>query len=628
MMTFASVAVVVNPVEALIENSIAAMRSDPEVSKRDAEAALDLLKQHPNVDLEIRAHLQLCDYYSERAQASALQQITLINSLLPNAQRQGLRAGALECSGKIAETAGDTAQALALYDEAVSVATRMADTEMLAEGLFSRGYVHSLQDQYANGLADLQRAQALFEQLKMPQYALIALNGIANLYNRLGDFTQAKQIYQKTLVTQRKAGMLREQADTLYNLGRAEENLLQWDAARDNFSTALQISQQLNYSRTEAYALRGMATVANATGKPLVALETLEAAAALQRDTPDARLNAHIQLTRGIAYHQLQRLTESIAALEAAKRIFSAADSPNELNAVFTELALVYAQLGNWRKAYDARSAAQAISNGVLHNMLDQRFATLKIEFDIASKDKENFLLTRENIANQKALEQASTARKLQTAVITLSTILLVLLGILVWHQRRGKQHMRVLAMTDELTGVPNRRSVLTKLDALLQRDDVKQCSMLIIDIDHFKSINDKYGHPAGDETLKLVANCLRHIALSPAFSGRLGGEEFVLVLPERTLGNALLVAENVRATIAELDLSSLLGDRFITVSVGVTLSIVDDTPSTMLRRADAALYAAKHAGRNCVRIEPVQQDETKVVADQSAQVVMIAHAS
>lgn len=592
-----------HPAETLIQSSETAIRVDPELSRRNAEAALEMLKRQPDADLEIQAYLLLCDYYSERDRDMAQQQIDKAKTLLPSAKRQGLRASVANYEGEINETIGDNARALELYQQAVKFANTAHDDEMLAKALYSRGYILGLQGKYAAGFIDLQRAKELFEHLNMPSYALNVMNSIALLYNRLGDYQQAVHIYEQALKLQRANGMRREEAVSLHNRARALENLGHWDAAAESYTSSYDISQELRYTRGVAYALRGLGAVANAKGDPQAALTTLDRAAALQKETADARLQAQIQLARGIALHKLQRSAESVEALEQAQRIFKQAESLNELSSAYAELAAVYADLGNWRKAYEARSSAQSISDTALRNQLDQRFATLKIEFDTANKDKENELLTRENQANQKALAQGERARKLQMAVITLAVVLLILLGIMAWHQRRDKQRMRALAMTDELTAVPNRRAVLTRLDAILLRRDAVACAMLIIDIDHFKSINDQFGHPAGDETLKLVAQQLRNAAREPAFVGRLGGEEFVLVLPNTSLEAAMTAAECFREAVAELDLTHWLINRRITVSIGVTVSIPGtDTPSSMLRRADAALYAAKNGGRNCVR--------------------------
>src|SRR5260370_5167183 len=108
-------------------------------------------------------------------------------------------------------------------------------------------------------------------------------------------------------------------------------------------------------------------------------------------------------------------------------------------------------------------------SEKLLHNQLDQRFATLKVEFDTATKEKENALLLSQNAADQKALVQERRANALQAIVILLSLMLLGLLTTLVLYQRRGARHMRNLAMTDELTGPPNRRGGRPLLATLLR---------------------------------------------------------------------------------------------------------------------------------------------------------------
>jgi diguanylate cyclase (GGDEF)-like protein len=127
---------------------------------------------------------------------------------------------------------------------------------------------------------------------------------------------------------------------------------------------------------------------------------------------------------------------------------------------------------------------------------------------------------------------------------------------------------------------------------------------VLILDIDHFKSINDQHGHAEGDEALKLVASELRSAVRDPAFLGRLGGEEFVVVLPDTSIEAATAIAERVREDVMRIDTRRWLADRKITVSVGVTVCVPQaDSASTMLQRADTALYAAKRAGRNQVKV-------------------------
>lgn len=283
--------------------------------------------------------------------------------------------------------------------------------------------------------------------------------------------------------------------------------------------------------------------------------------------------------------------------------VFRQADSLNELRATYAELAAVLTESGNWREGYAHLAKAKETAERQFRNQIDQRFTTLKVEFDTASKEKENVLLMRENEANQKALEQERRARSLQATVIALTVVLAALLATLAVHQWRTTRRMRTLAMTDELTGVPNRRALLTRLAPLVEAPNGRTHALLIIDIDHFKSINDQHGHPEGDEALKLVAASLRAEVHEPAFIGRLGGEEFAVVVPNSDVEAGCQLAERFRQGVMTIDTRRWLADRRLTVSIGMTVSKpAGDTPSHMLQRADAALYDAKRSGRNCVR--------------------------
>ena len=612
---------VASRVEALLEQGTLAMRTDPDASKRIADEALELLKKSPDPDLEIRARLLICDYQSERDTAAAQREIAAATALLPQAKRKGLKAGILDCEGESLEDSGDNAKAAALFTEAVSVASVEHDDEMLALSLFSRGYLLGVMGDYATGLIELRRADALFEKLKKPLHSMTTLNSIATLYNRMGDYVQARHIYTRALTAQRQAGLQREQVVTLHNLGRSNENLHDWDAARKAFSESLEVSRKINYLRGEAYAMRGLAAVANALGDPEGALETLKNAEALQKQLPDSRLRAQIHLARGISLHKLQRLPEATTELEAALVDFRQADALYELNQVYSELAAVYAETGNWRDAYARQVDAKSTSDKLLRNQLDQGFATLKVEFDTATQEKENAALKRQNEANEHALMQARRVWRLQVTVIVLAISLVLLLTMLAVFQHRSTLRMHVLAMTDELTGVPNRRAVLGRLDPLLRREAPEPCAILIIDIDHFKAINDQLGHSTGDEVLKVVAATVRAAVNEPGFFGRLGGEEFLIVLPGVRLIEARAAAESFCDRIQAIDTSRWFDDkRSITCSIGVSVCVPGrDTPSTMLQRADAALYSAKRGGRNCVRTEPEHEpglSTTAAIAD------------
>ncbi|HWB49643.1 MAG TPA: PleD family two-component system response regulator [Stellaceae bacterium] len=165
------------------------------------------------------------------------------------------------------------------------------------------------------------------------------------------------------------------------------------------------------------------------------------------------------------------------------------------------------------------------------------------------------------------------------------------------------------LALTDELTGLYNRRYVVAHLEELVTRvnaEGITDTSLMMFDIDHFKSVNDQYGHPGGDDALRQIADRALRGVRSIDLVARLGGEEFVVVMPETRLDAAVTVAERLRRSVAnEPFLIHTVGERRpITISVGVATARSGDSVDTLLQRADDALYQAKNTGRNQVVAE------------------------
>ena len=587
----------------LVERSESQVRVDPEESRQLAEQALQGLASAPDADLGVWAHLLLCEHHAERSRGDAERHLAAARALLPQVQRAGLRARLLACEGDLQENGGDSAGAMTLYEQAVVTAEAAKDDEYLAEALYRRGHLRSLRAEFASGLSDLKRAHALFRQLGKEGHATTVQNAIAILYNRLGDHAQARQYFEAALKAQAAAGLTREQLVTQHNLGRVLENLGDWGAAEHAFAQCMALAQSLAYRRGEVYALRGLASVHNARGRPTEALALLDRAAAMQREVPDARLRAQIQLQRGIALSQLRRAGEALAALNEALAVLKAADSPAERVRTHEALARLMVEQADWRASFEQQRAARELTEELLRRQVDERFATLKVEYDGNAREQAMHLLQREQAATAYALEQERLAGRLRSATVALGAVLLTLLALLAWRQRHGKLAMRRLALTDELTELPNRRDVLSRLDQRLRRGGA--CALLIVDLDHFKRINDGHGHPAGDEVLRGAAAVLRETAPADAFFGRLGGEEFVVVLPDAPMMGAEAHAEVLRPAIEAIDLSHIGLPGPGTSSVGVTVSAIGDNAIAMLRRADRALYAAKAGGRNRVESEP-----------------------
>jgi diguanylate cyclase (GGDEF)-like protein len=166
-------------------------------------------------------------------------------------------------------------------------------------------------------------------------------------------------------------------------------------------------------------------------------------------------------------------------------------------------------------------------------------------------------------------------------------------------------QETQTQAITDALTGLHNRRGLYQtgEFEFLRARRIHRPFSILMFDIDHFKKINDTYGHAVGDQILQQLALRCAKTSRATDLLGRYGGEEFIILLTETNLEAAKLIGERLRQSIMSTPFSTDSGELVVTASIGVTESNPADTLNTLIERADAALYQAKHAGRNRVAV-------------------------
>jgi len=201
--------------------------------------------------------------------------------------------------------------------------------------------------------------------------------------------------------------------------------------------------------------------------------------------------------------------------------------------------------------------------------------------------------------------------RSLMINTLISHSVLVVCLTGMLWLEHvvtmQGEQATRLnlLAATDALTGLSNRRLALALLDQLARdcRLDLAPV-ILLADLDHFKQINDGWGHAMGDQLLVAVAGALRASTRDADTVARWGGEEFLVVLPATRAGEATELAERLRLRVEALQVA----DRHqcpvpVTLSIGIARLAANETGSSWLKRADEALYRAKDDGRNCCRL-------------------------
>jgi len=210
----------------------------------------------------------------------------------------------------------------------------------------------------------------------------------------------------------------------------------------------------------------------------------------------------------------------------------------------------------------------------------------------------EGLLGTMDEHQHQRDLREQELASRLQGLAERVASMEQEALGY-----REHLEEQRQKALIDPLTGLPNRAAWAERLEQemLAWQENGGHLLMAMLDLDHFKRINDSYGHQAGDKVLKIVANELRKRLRSRDFIARFGGEEFVLLVPQTALGSGIELAETLRGAIEACPFH-FKGERVtITLSIGITAFRSGERSDAVLKRADEALYRAKHLGRNRV---------------------------
>ena len=205
-------------------------------------------------------------------------------------------------------------------------------------------------------------------------------------------------------------------------------------------------------------------------------------------------------------------------------------------------------------------------------------------------------------------LRQVTESNPVHALSLLMATLIIVIvaMGLVLMSKERADALNRNLALQDELTGLHNRRSIQRLLDqqlAMLARGR-RPLAVLLIDVDHFKRINDTHGHLSGDLALREIGACLLGRLRGQDLVGRWGGEEFIALLPDTGIGGARKLAEQLRRAVEQLQVVSLVGKQMpLTVSIGLCTRVPDDeaTREDVIALADRALYQAKQNGRNRV---------------------------
>jgi diguanylate cyclase (GGDEF)-like protein len=502
--------------------------------------------------------------------------------------------------GGLRQQRGDLVGAMYDYDAADAIAQQTRKEAEHAGLLVEKARVLETESRYNDALPLLFEAHSIFERRQQKAEISKTLGALADTYSGLGDESQAVNYYRRAMAGL-NADKDRYTLSTLsYNLATSLFRLGKLDEAEHLLTQNLAYALKLNDRASVGFIRYRLGTIAEQRGWEKTALEYYDGALPEFVRTDDPAQQFFIQV------HRAQLLAKSNpaaaqAAFSNAMLLLNRIDTPERRMDLHESGANMYKRMGRFHEALtelEAWVASEKASNA----QFNRKAATeMQVRFDAKQKEIENALLKSEQQRQAAEIKASRTGRWLLVIGLSCSVLLLGTLGFLLVQQVRQKRRYADLALLDELTGAPNRRHILayakSQLDAC--RTAGSDLSIAVIDLDYFKTVNDRCGHETGDDVLKAFAQSCQGELRRGDRLGRLGGEEWLLVMPSAKQDEMAAVFERLRATYQQHAPETLPDDIKLSFSMGVAQAQAGESFERLLARADTAMYAAKEAGRD-----------------------------
>lgn len=515
---------------------------------------------------------------------------------------------ALACStGSLLHLQGPR-QALEEIEAAVALLDKLDAPQLRGDILMIRGALLSEVGEQAKALLDFQNARSAYREAGIGHEIDALLLRLAVTYRRIGDWAHAEQYFNESMARMEQRQDWHRVTTVLIQLGHLSiESGDSPEKARAAFERAITIAAEHGYDERGSIARLGLAMVQLAQDQHDAAFATLQEARAgfVKAGTRAGTTRSEdvlLQLT-GEALAGKGRHKEALQLYQQALPLMQRNGNERNLARLYQVMAASEDALGRNAEALADFKRHSELQASLQRKMQLEQNRLLAYEHEVRTRELENNRLRAEADAQREQLATLERARGWQTLALVLGTLLIVVLTVLALRQHHRSRQLRMLAMTDELTGVANRGVIEKTVDNTLARAarGGAPLSLLFLDLDYFKAINDRYGHAAGDKVLRAATAAWQAQLREYDALGRIGGEEFVMVCADAPRALARSIAERLLEATRALRLPDIDAGLRITTSIGIAEAQPGDTRDSLFARADAALYRAKSQGRDRV---------------------------
>ncbi len=491
------------------------------------------------------------------------------------------------------------------FEQAISQAKAANFNRVFVMAKMELAHTRSLTELYETSLIELQEAYLKAYTLE-DQYLIALINETyGTIYGFMREYEQSVEYHQKAIDTFKSLKFRAHIADATYGLASTYRYWGKYDLAIQNYeyySAIISYTPNTDVSFYSAYGLGMTYAEKKACQQALLHIEeALELNGLID-------YNAELYKRKASCLIQLNRLDEAEAALKSAEDIFA---SLPELLGTQWDLetqkirAFLYHGLGNKEQSFQQINQYYEKHVALLRKNSSERLVKVRATLDNERQNVEYVLLEQRSKVQALLVEQQQQRNLQQTYLLIIGVVIIVVIVLVMITQRRNNQKVLALSIRDSLSSLYNRRYIFDYIDRLMVDNNNEKTSLTLImlDIDNFKELNDQYGHPFGDKVIVGIADICNGILRYQDVMGRIGGEEFLCVLPRLPAAQSTEIAERMRAAVEKAYFETEDGETIgVTVSIGIACSSKYCIERNALySHADKALYESKRQGKNTV---------------------------
>ena len=523
----------------------------------------------------------------------------------------------------------DLQHAMLLSHEALIKAQATADRHSIGLAYRNIGFGHFASAEYEQAIEALNEGLEIGQELEDHDLKRDCSNYLGAVYSSLGDYATAIEYVQATLNLSRLAADHPGIASALTNLGLLCHYIGRNEQAVTLQQESLEISRALNDQRREAAALNNLGIALTKLQRYDEAVQTLHALRTVARNLNDTYFEGSVLANLSEVYIQLLQHQDALEASQESLALLQKTGNPEGETQGLIAVGLAHYHLGALSKASQflerGLQLAESIGSKAMVHQLHRHLARVhqaEGQYQQALTHFEHYHSLEQEISFEEAERKAraSTAQReaerarAESEIFRLRNIELSKANTLFVETDRQKsellselhektKQLNRLLNEDALTGIYNRRHLETTLaeELLKGRQAKRPLCVVMIDVDHFKQVNDKYSHMTGDQVLIRVASILQNASRGRDTLARYGGEEFVIAMPDTNEAQALVCCERLRRAVETHDWSEFHADLRVTISIGLAEDAKAENHEKLLHLADDLLYEAKRRGRNRV---------------------------